>query len=69
MEIKNEKSLMSQQFFLADEGQQIALAKKVAQHLNSSFVMLLIGDLGVGKTTFARGFIQASGFEIGRAHV
>ena len=54
---------MSRQFFLADEGQQIALAKKVAQHLNSSFVMLLKGDLGVGKTTFARAFIQASGFD------
>ncbi len=59
----SEKSLMSQQFFLADEGQQIALAKKVAQHLSSSFVMLLKGDLGVGKTTFARSFIQASGFD------
>jgi len=54
---------MSQQLFLADEGQQIALAKEVAQHLSSSFVMLLSGDLGVGKTTFARGFIQASGFD------
>ena len=55
--------MMSQRFFLADERQQIALAKKVAQHLSSSFVMLLKGDLGVGKTTFARSFIQASGFD------
>ncbi len=49
--------------FLADESQQIALAQKVAQHLKSSFVLLLQGDLGVGKTTFARGFVHASGFE------
>jgi len=49
--------------FLADEEQQLALARKVAQQLTSSFVMLLKGDLGAGKTTFARGFIQASGFD------
>jgi len=49
--------------FLADESQQIALAQKVAQHLKTSFVLLLKGDLGVGKTTFARGFVHASGFE------
>ena len=49
--------------FLADETQQIALAQKVAQHLKSSFVLLLKGDLGVGKTTFARGFVHASGFD------
>lgn len=54
---------MNKQIFLADEQQQAALAKKVAQHLTSSFVMLLKGDLGVGKTTFARGFIHASGFD------
>lgn len=54
---------MNKQIFLADELQQIALAKTVAQHLNSSFIMLLKGDLGVGKTTFARSFIQASGFD------
>ncbi len=54
---------MNKQIFLADEIQQIALAKKVALHLHSSFVMLLQGDLGVGKTTFARGFIHASGFD------
>ena len=54
---------MNKQIFLADELQQMALAKMVAQHLNSSFIMLLKGDLGVGKTTFARSFIQASGFD------
>ena len=53
----------SRSCFLADESQQVALARDVAQHLSSSFVMLLKGDLGAGKTTFARGFIQASGFD------
>lgn len=54
---------MDHQCFLADESEQIALAKRVAKHLKSSFVMLLKGDLGAGKTTFARGFVQASGFD------
>ena len=54
---------MKKQHFLADESQQVAFAKVVAKHLESSFVMLLQGDLGVGKTTFARGFIHASGFD------
>lgn len=49
--------------FLADEAEQIALAEKIAMHLQSSFIMLLKGNLGVGKTTFARGFIRASGFD------
>ncbi len=57
----------SKRYFLQDEAQQIALAQVVAgvaENLKeSSFVVLLKGDLGVGKTTFARGFIQASGFD------
>lgn len=55
--------VLNRGFFLADEQQQIALAKKIAQQLKSSFVILLKGDLGAGKTTFARGFIHASGFD------
>lgn len=57
------KTLQNKKIFLADESQQVALAATVAKHLKISFVMLLKGDLGVGKTTFARGFIQASGFD------
>jgi len=56
-------SVASRSCFLADESQQVALAKDIAQHLSSSFVVFLKGDLGAGKTTFARGFIQASGFD------
>jgi len=56
-------SIQTHQCFLADEAQQVALAQKVAQHLKTSFIFLLKGNLGVGKTTFARGFVQASGFD------
>jgi len=56
-------ALETKQLFLADESQQIVLATSIAKHLKTSFIMLLKGDLGVGKTTFARGFIQASGFD------
>lgn len=59
----NDEQATRKQCYLADESQQIALAKKVARFLQSSFVMLLKGDLGAGKTTFARAFIQASGFD------
>lgn len=62
MQAEEQRNLIKK-CFLADESQQIALAKSVARHLESSFVMLLKGDLGVGKTTFARAFIQASGFD------
>lgn len=62
MQANNEQAT-KKKCYLADESQQIALAKKVARCLKSSFVMLLKGDLGAGKTTFARAFIQASGFD------
>lgn len=61
------KPLATKRCFLADEAEQAALAatvaEMVAKHLKSSFLILLKGDLGVGKTTFARGFIQGSGFD------
>ena len=63
----DETQLTNKHCFLQDEKQQLAFAKVVAEAVaklkETSFVLLLKGDLGVGKTTFARGFIQASGFE------
>ena len=44
----------------------IALSRKLANccaQLKSSFVIYLIGELGVGKTALAQGFIQYFGFE------
>ena len=44
----------------------IKLSRKLANcctQLNSSFVIYLIGELGVGKTALAQGFIQYFGFE------
>jgi len=67
MSDQSSKDAKTQQCFLADESQQIAFAQRVANAIEqtnkSSFFMQLKGDLGVGKTTFARGFIQASGFD------
>jgi tRNA threonylcarbamoyladenosine biosynthesis protein TsaE len=48
---------------LADETEQIAFAQQVAQKLEGAFTIFLVGDLGTGKTTFARGYIQASGYD------
>jgi len=44
----------------------ITFSRKLANccaQLKSSFVIYLIGELGVGKTALAQGFIQYFGFE------
>lgn len=48
---------------LESESAQMAFAARVADGIEGAFVILLNGNLGAGKTTFARGFIQGSGFE------
>lgn len=63
MEQKLSKPTTTIERFIASESEQMALASQVAKQLTSSFLILLEGDLGVGKTTFARGFIHASGFD------
>jgi len=47
---------------LADENEVVALAKSLCPHLVSPFVFYLEGDLGAGKTTFARALIQSLGY-------
>ena len=54
---------MQNTFFLADEGATEALAAKIAKRCTQHTVIYLSGDLGAGKTSFSRGFIQGLGFE------
>ena len=46
---------------LADESQTIALGQQVATQVTAPAVLYLHGELGAGKTTFSRGFLQGRG--------
>lgn len=47
--------------FLVTEAETVALGAAVAQRLQSGMTIYLRGDLGMGKTTFSRGFMHALG--------
>ena len=49
------------QFALKNEGETEALASQLANISETGDIIGLIGDLGVGKTAFARAFINARG--------
>ncbi len=49
--------------FLKDENAQLKLAASIARHTKAGCVIFLQGDLGAGKTTFVRGFLQSLGFQ------
>ena len=46
---------------LPDEAATAALAKRLAAHSRAGDVIALAGELGTGKTSFARAFIRARG--------
>lgn len=49
------------QLSLKNESETVALGGKVAAAIQGGEIIYLTGDLGVGKTTFVRGFLYALG--------
>ena len=49
--------------YLPDAESQESLAAELAQHTPAGMVIFLYGNLGVGKTTFVRGFLRGLGYE------
>lgn len=48
--------------YLASEAETLALGAELGRGLEPGLVIYLCGDLGAGKTTFARGILQGLGY-------
>jgi len=55
--------MKSLEFFLRNEAEQLKLAARIALKTPMGTVIFLDGDLGTGKTTLVRGFLQSLGFK------
>lgn len=53
---------MNKKVLLADEKATLTFANDFAKTIKSPCVIYLIGELGAGKTTFVRGFLQGLGY-------
>ncbi|MGR5488276.1 tRNA (adenosine(37)-N6)-threonylcarbamoyltransferase complex ATPase subunit type 1 TsaE, partial [Vibrio alfacsensis] len=53
--------MSTKKFTLADESATILIGTKLANLCSKQTTIYLHGDLGAGKTTFSRGFIQSLG--------
>lgn len=54
---------MKKKLFLLDEQATLDLGKQLAQGVPNEFILFLYGDLGAGKTTLVRGFMQGLGHQ------
>nr|BET44386.1 MAG: tRNA (adenosine(37)-N6)-threonylcarbamoyltransferase complex ATPase subunit type 1 TsaE [Candidatus Aschnera chinzeii] len=48
---------------LANENKTINLGYQLAKNMKNNFILFLYGNIGVGKTTLVRGFLQGLGYE------
>jgi tRNA threonylcarbamoyladenosine biosynthesis protein TsaE len=53
---------MNKKQFISDENAMLALGAAFAKTISKGYIIFLEGNLGAGKTTFVRGFLQALGF-------